>query len=76
MPSRSSAPISLKIVGSVFSWRNISRTRGDEPVLRIRARRIADHPLFVGELLLEQERVAPVEVGPLDDVLRHTMLGA
>ncbi len=47
---------------SVFSWRKASSTRGCELVLRIRGGGVADHAFFVGQLLVQQQRVFPVKL--------------
>ena len=60
-PSRPSAPISLKISRSVFSFEvGVDHTR-QELFLRIAACGIADHALVFAELTFEQKRVVPLE---------------
>jgi hypothetical protein len=48
---------------SVVPWRNASVTRGSEPLLAVGVRRVAHGALVAGELLVEEERVVPVECG-------------
>ena len=60
-PSRPSSPISRKIATSVVPLRNASSHARQQAVLRVGVRRLAHRALVVAELLVEEERVVPVE---------------
>ena len=45
------------------SWRNASRHARQQLVLRVRVRGVAHHPLLLGQLVVEQQRIVPVEPG-------------
>ena len=61
MPSRPASPISRKIAGSVRLFEIGFLDPGRQLVGREGRRGIADHPLVLGELILDQERVVPDE---------------